>query len=68
MAIHSGNADFASEGHHLVVKEGNLCMGSGLSLIRAKPSIDYLFTSSAYFFQEKLIGIFLTGYLRDESN
>lgn len=63
--IRQGTAYMASAGKHLLVEGDRISLGSGPREQRARPSIDVLFRSAATAFGARVIGIILTGMLRD---
>lgn len=66
--VEGGKIYFSKAACHLIVHEGCFRYGKGAPLNNAKPSIDQLFLSAAVSFQEKVIGIMLTGLLNDGTN
>lgn len=63
-----GTAYIAPPNYHLLVeRDGTLSLTVGRRENYARPSIDVLFESAAEAFQDKLIGIILTGANRDGS-
>lgn len=63
--IRQGTAYVAPSDTHLLVKGDRVELGSGPPEQRARPSVDALFRSAASAFGRRLIGVVLTGMLRD---
>jgi len=60
--IISGNAYLAPPNYHLMIEQdGCLALSVDEKVNYSRPSIDVLFESAAYAYDEKLIGIILTG-------
>jgi two-component system, chemotaxis family, protein-glutamate methylesterase/glutaminase len=64
-AIEPGNIYIAPADHHLIVTAGTMHLRMGPSENRWRPSIDVLFRSAAVYYNERAIGIVLTGLLDD---
>jgi len=65
LPIKKGHIYIAPVDHHLIVKQNNMYTTKGPAENRWRPSIDVLFRSAAVYFNEKAIGIVLTGLLDD---
>lgn len=63
--LEGGKIYFARPGCHLLLHENHFRYGKGSHVNRAKPSIDELFISAAVAYQERVIGVLLTGMLDD---
>jgi two-component system, chemotaxis family, protein-glutamate methylesterase/glutaminase len=63
--IMQGAAYLAPAASHLLVEEDRLRLGQGPVEQHARPSIDVLFRSAAAAFGRRLIGVILSGMLRD---
>jgi two-component system chemotaxis response regulator CheB len=63
--IEQGTAYVAPAGTHLLMNEGRIELGSGPAEQRFRPAIDALFRSAAKAFGPRVIGVILTGLLRD---
>jgi two-component system chemotaxis response regulator CheB len=63
--IRQGTAYIAPAGTHLLTKRNRIELGTGPHEERARPSIDALFRSAARTFGPRVIGVVLTGMLRD---
>ena len=64
-AILPGHAYLAPRDYHLLVEKGNFALSTDPAVAFARPSIDVLFESAADQYQEKTIGVVLTGANRD---
>ncbi len=66
--IHPGTVFMAPPGYHLLVEEdGTLALSTESKVCNARPSVDVLFESAAKVFEDKLVGIILTGANSDGS-
>lgn len=63
--IRQGAAYLAPAGTHLLVERDHLRLGQGPLEQHSRPAIDVLFRSAAAAFGRRLIGVILTGMLRD---
>jgi two-component system, chemotaxis family, protein-glutamate methylesterase/glutaminase len=63
--ILSGHAYLAPRDYHLLVEQGSFALSTDPAIGFARPSIDVLFESAADQYQEKTIGVVLTGANRD---
>jgi two-component system chemotaxis response regulator CheB len=63
--IRQGTAYIAPAGTHLLAKGKRIELGMGPAEQRARPAIDALFRSAATNFGQRVIGVVLTGMLRD---
>lgn len=63
--LENGHIYIAPPDHHLLVKDGKLCVTRGPKENRFRPSVDALFRSVAYGYGKKAIGIVLSGALDD---
>ncbi|MCE6991228.1 chemotaxis protein CheB [Dyadobacter sp. CY323] len=64
-AIEAGHIYVAPPNQHLLVKDGNILLGSGPHENRFRPSIDVLFRSAAVAYTSRAIGVILSGMLDD---
>ncbi|GEO12103.1 chemotaxis protein CheB [Segetibacter aerophilus] len=64
-SIKKGHIYIAPPNLHLLVKKGEVILGSGPEENRWRPSIDVLFRSAAVAYSTRVIGIVLTGLLDD---
>ena len=60
-----GHAYLAPRDYHLLVQSGSFALSTELPVGFARPSIDVLFESAADEYQERAIGVILTGANRD---
>ncbi len=60
-----GNIYVANSGHHLIITDGKFDYSDEPPVLGIKPCADILFSSLANYYQEKLIGVILTGMGRD---
>ncbi|HET7855423.1 MAG TPA: chemotaxis protein CheB [Gaiellaceae bacterium] len=65
--IQQGTAYLAPAGTHLLTEGDRIRLGSGPAEQFARPAIDALFRSAATAFGQRVIGVVLTGMLRDGS-
>ncbi len=63
--IERGHIYIAPPNFHLVLKKGEIAIGSGPEENRWRPSIDVLFRSAAANYDGRVIGVVLTGLLDD---
>jgi two-component system chemotaxis response regulator CheB len=61
----SGHVYLAARDYHLLIENGSFALSTDLPVGFARPSIDVLFESAADEFQERAIGVILTGANRD---
>jgi two-component system chemotaxis response regulator CheB len=64
-AIEQGRAYVAPAGTHLLLSDERIELGTGPAEQRFRPAIDALFRSAAEAFGPRVIGVILTGMLRD---
>jgi two-component system chemotaxis response regulator CheB len=60
-----GHAYLAPRDYHLLVENGSFALSTDSAVSFARPSIDVLFESAAEIYQERTIGVVLTGANRD---
>jgi two-component system, chemotaxis family, protein-glutamate methylesterase/glutaminase len=65
MPIEKGKIYLAPVNKHLVIKKGQVVLGTGPEENRWRPSIDVLFRTAAAAYNSHTVGIILTGYLSD---
>ena len=65
LPIQKGHIYIAAVDHHLIVKQSNMYITQGPAENRWRPSIDVLFRAAAVYYNERAIGIILTGLLDD---
>ncbi|HET6890996.1 MAG TPA: chemotaxis protein CheB [Pyrinomonadaceae bacterium] len=64
-ALIAGHAYLAPRDYHLLVENGNIALSTDPPVGFARPSIDVLFETAADEYQERAIGVILTGANRD---
>ena len=64
-AIFPGRAYIAPRDYHLLIENGSFALSTDPPVSFARPSIDMLFESAANEYQERTIGVVLTGANRD---
>lgn len=64
-AFENGNVYVAAANRHLLVKPGMIRLGNGPRENRCRPSVDALFRTAAFAYEERVIGIILSGALND---
>jgi two-component system chemotaxis response regulator CheB len=60
-----GHVYLAPRDYHLLIENGSFALSTDLPVAYARPSIDVLFESAADEYQERAIGVILTGANRD---
>lgn len=60
-----GMAYLAPAGYHLLVDDGSFALSTDVPVCFARPSIDMLFESAAFAYDERVAGVILTGRGRD---
>ncbi len=63
--ILSGQAYLAPRDYHLLIENGGFALSTDPPILFARPSIDVLFESAADEYEERAIGVILTGGSRD---
>lgn len=63
--IKRGHVYVAEPDHHLLIQDGRIVVAKGPKENRFRPSIDALFRSAAYAYEERVIGVVLSGALDD---
>ncbi|HVQ39817.1 MAG TPA: chemotaxis protein CheB, partial [Pyrinomonadaceae bacterium] len=63
--IVSGRVYLAPRDYHLLIDAGSFALSIEPAVAFARPSIDVLFESAADYYQERMIGVVLTGANRD---
>jgi len=63
--IEAGNVYLAPRDYHLIVENRSFALSTDTPVAYARPSIDVLFESAAEEFEDRVIGVVLTGANRD---
>lgn len=64
----AGHVYLAPRDYHLLIEKGSFALSTDPPVLFARPSIDVLFESAADEYQERAIGVILTGGSRDGTN
>lgn len=65
--IEKGKIYLAPPNHHLLIRDKHIELSKGAKVNHSRPSIDRLFISAAHAYNQRLIGVVLTGMLDDGS-
>ncbi|HWN08435.1 MAG TPA: chemotaxis protein CheB [Pyrinomonadaceae bacterium] len=63
--IEAGNVYLAPRDYHLLIDDGSFALSTESPVAYARPSIDVLFESASDQYQDRVIGVILTGANRD---
>ncbi len=63
--IEAGNVYLAPRDYHLLIDDGSFALSTESPVAYARPSIDVLFESASDEYQDRVIGVILTGANRD---